>query len=765
MSQFTTAAQAGVSSIPVNTQTKAPMVPSWTQYQDHIADLDELTQWDRRFSAGRCGIAVICGRVSDRLLAIDIEGSFAQRLGELAEALRKAGLFELFERWVDGYCEETPRGGLHVLVRIGGDDPVPHNDKLAFDGAGNVLIETRGEGGYIIIAPSRNGSRAWRLTHGGLGSIAWATAQEWAAVAAVLAGFDESPQQPTSPPIAAALPSILRLSESWIDEVKASLPDYRSVLEADGWVFGRSDGFGTHCTRPGKDPRLGSSANLSNDGYLWIHSTSTPFPTGVGIDEVAYLFARDNGGRLPDVSERTEALRAHRPQATAGGAAGQAADASPATGGPTADVDPTADISVRLDNEFWQSTEWLAAIRAAAWARGLAPSGALGAWLATYGATLPSGIRIPAVGPASAPLNLFCCLVGQSGTGKTATMRLARDLVGPVTNPDIVLGRSLRSGEGLIRLARKPQPKTAPGGVAVDPSYRTGLLLSIDEAATLGKQAERSGSTMISNLNSVWAGGTNVVGGAKADEDDFFPADLVRVCAVLSVQYGIAGNLFTGEAKRSGFPQRLLFFGLRDPQILELDRSTRTSAPIPPLDVATYHASDFTRHPLEIDVPTYICDEVRAWLDNNLHGSGLADDYDAHLYNNQLRVAAICALAGGKTGIGELEWELSRQIIDVSRRIRSSLVSALGDLAKERARALGRDDVVREEVREDAWLAKRARRITAFVKKRGGASMKEIKSDALDSSERLRRNEIVAYAVARGWLAVDDGRVIHRGEE
>ena len=59
-------------------------------------------------------------------------------------------------------------------------------------------IETRGEGGYVIVAPSRNGDRAWELWRGGIDTICYCTMEEWAQIEAVLASFDVSaPAPPT----------------------------------------------------------------------------------------------------------------------------------------------------------------------------------------------------------------------------------------------------------------------------------------------------------------------------------------------------------------------------------------------------------------------------------------------------------------------------------------------------------------------------------------------------------------------------------------
>jgi putative DNA primase/helicase len=167
---FLEARNAGLSPIPCDVFTKRPQL-SWKRYQSSIADVDECIEWYARNWA----LGIVCGEVSNRLVAIDIEGSFAPQLPALAERLRRAGAYDAFQSWVNGYCETTPRGGRHVLVHIAGDGPIDGNAKLAVAADGRVLIETRGEGGYVIVAPSPG----YTLTHGNFDQIAWAPLEEW----------------------------------------------------------------------------------------------------------------------------------------------------------------------------------------------------------------------------------------------------------------------------------------------------------------------------------------------------------------------------------------------------------------------------------------------------------------------------------------------------------------------------------------------------------------------------------------------------------
>src|SRR5262249_21980652 len=91
------------------------------------------------------------------------------------------GLGSVIDRIEAGYCESTPGGGIHWLYRC---DQIEGNIKLAERPAGTCkdphkrkpLIETRGIGGWVVIAPSNGNVHpsggAYTLQSGGLESIA-----------------------------------------------------------------------------------------------------------------------------------------------------------------------------------------------------------------------------------------------------------------------------------------------------------------------------------------------------------------------------------------------------------------------------------------------------------------------------------------------------------------------------------------------------------------------------------------------------------------
>lgn len=118
----------------------------WKPYQSEIASEQEVRRW----IAKDAQLAVVCGKVSGGLLIIDFD--VPRFFGRWYRRVAKAGFP------VEGLViQRTGGGGWQVLVCC--DNP-GENTKLAWvkddtqKSGRSVAIETRGEGGYAVIAPS-----------------------------------------------------------------------------------------------------------------------------------------------------------------------------------------------------------------------------------------------------------------------------------------------------------------------------------------------------------------------------------------------------------------------------------------------------------------------------------------------------------------------------------------------------------------------------------------------------------------------------------
>lgn len=142
---------AGLSIIPVG-QDKKPLC-AWKPFQEKPASEKLIQEWLN--GRGQLGLGIVCGQVSGGLLVLDFDHDacttyhhWKEAVGHLAEKLPAV---------------RTGKG-VHVYMRTA--DP-GGNRHLAVNTASRVLIETRGEGGYVIAPPSRHISgRQYRWVQG-----------------------------------------------------------------------------------------------------------------------------------------------------------------------------------------------------------------------------------------------------------------------------------------------------------------------------------------------------------------------------------------------------------------------------------------------------------------------------------------------------------------------------------------------------------------------------------------------------------------------
>jgi hypothetical protein len=120
-------------------------VGTWKTYQNRLPSELEISTW---FANAHDALCLVCGKVSGNLEVIDFDHA-----GELFSAWKEKIDSELYAKLV---VEKTPSGGYHVAYRCEGE--ICGNIKLAQgireEGKLVTLIETRGEGGLFLCAPS-----------------------------------------------------------------------------------------------------------------------------------------------------------------------------------------------------------------------------------------------------------------------------------------------------------------------------------------------------------------------------------------------------------------------------------------------------------------------------------------------------------------------------------------------------------------------------------------------------------------------------------
>lgn len=310
------------------------------------------------------GVGFLTGSVSGglELFEFDDPATYDRFVAAAAEV----GLTDLVARIDSGYHETTPGAGHHWLYFC---EEVRGNTKLAERPGGpdargrptrDVLIETRGEGGFVVAAPSfgsiHPSGKPYILISGGVGSIAEITAAERDALWALARSFDEMPPEPARdaaarpPGDGAAAPrphgpgggaggpangGDLRPGDDF--NARAT---WTEILEPHGWRPAFSRGGTTYWTRPGKDPSAGHSATTGHGGgdCLWVFSSSTEFEPEKSYTKFGAWVRLNHGG---DFEAGARALGAagygSRPAAGANGAnVGNGHHATAAgAGGPT----------------------------------------------------------------------------------------------------------------------------------------------------------------------------------------------------------------------------------------------------------------------------------------------------------------------------------------------------------------------------------------------------------------------------------------------
>ncbi len=317
---------AGVSVVPIQANgTKRP-TRDWSVLQRTRLTRHEVEHYWR--DGQDVGVAVICGAVSGNLEMTELESAAttAESLKKIEYQCERRGVLDLWESLLfQGYAELTPSGGFHFLYRIPGHE-IPGNTKLAQqpDASNNrilkTLAETRGEGGYVIVAPTGgkchpNGDD-WSTVAGQQGVIPEITwPQRMALHAAITAALDETPVVPEPTPMPAR--STVTLSDRQAQGL-ALRPGDDFNLKRDwdepwftnqGWTISHRSGSETFWVRPGKDSKDGHSASTGYRGdndCLYVWSTSAGLPTETPLSKfMVYAIYNHNG----DLSLAAKGLR------------------------------------------------------------------------------------------------------------------------------------------------------------------------------------------------------------------------------------------------------------------------------------------------------------------------------------------------------------------------------------------------------------------------------------------------------------------------
>jgi hypothetical protein len=297
---------AGLCALPARRAEKRPAVGRWKQYQKRLPTAAELSAWMANHPDALC---ILCGTISGNLEIIDFDGG-----GELFSAWCDRVPTDLRDRLV---VEQTPSGGRHVVYRSVTE--ISGNLKLAQRQSGEkivTLIETRGEGGLFLCAPTPG----YMITQGDLCSLPRLTADERDVLLHAAWALNEYvPPVVNGPTLSTRMNQGFALSagnggtsavnphDGAHAADNAHRPgddfnvrgDVRTVLRDAGWTLARG-GENEYWRRPGK--QSGWSATLKGRVFYVFSSNAAPFEPNTAYSPFAVYTLLSHGGDYEQAS-------------------------------------------------------------------------------------------------------------------------------------------------------------------------------------------------------------------------------------------------------------------------------------------------------------------------------------------------------------------------------------------------------------------------------------------------------------------------------
>jgi len=250
----------------------------WKTYQKVRLNQADMVQ---QFANERTkGIAVICGAVSGGLEVIDIDAK-NDLTGTLIDRIWAA--IDEHDPTLRAilYTVSTKSAGVHIYYRC---ELVEGNTKLASRHTTDeertrnplekvkVLIETRGEAGYVIAPPTPGYTRTGPI------DIPIFTLDQRDTLLSIMRSFNEVTEAVRPPRVAQ---SEKFAKKPWDDYNERG--DHHALLEAHGWVYTGSRGDNQYYRRPGKDEGISASWH-ADKRVFYCFTSSSQFEPGKGYN-------------------------------------------------------------------------------------------------------------------------------------------------------------------------------------------------------------------------------------------------------------------------------------------------------------------------------------------------------------------------------------------------------------------------------------------------------------------------------------------------
>lgn len=306
---------------PAQDGTKRPL-GEWKNFMVTPADFKQIDAW---YGDGtRTGVGLVTGKVSGNLEMLELEGraTGSTYLDAILWECQARGVEGAWQSLLnDGYLEWTPSGGLHLIYRVP-DHEVPGNTKIARRPATaeelaenpldkiKTLSETRGEGGYVVVAPTHGAvhpsGEAWEMSQGSTPGVVlklnWdVRCKIHEAIHAALDQMPEPEPMPTPRPRPTVSTGEKRPGDAFNDR-----HTWQDLLLHRGWQWVYKRGDKWYLRRPGKDE--GTSATISDTtDRLWVFSSSTEFEPEHHYSKFEAYALLEHGGNFTNAAKELSA--------------------------------------------------------------------------------------------------------------------------------------------------------------------------------------------------------------------------------------------------------------------------------------------------------------------------------------------------------------------------------------------------------------------------------------------------------------------------
>lgn len=424
---------SGLVVLPADKRGKRP-IGSWRRWTKERPDFGAVFNGVRHDA-----VCVVCGAASGGLEILDFDQAGLE-YDTFTARLRDAGITTQYT------VERSQSGGKHLAFRSAHCEP---NQKLAANSKG-VTIETRGEGGICLIAPSDG----YSIEQGDWAQAPVISQAEREQLLAIARSLDSSgaiaPARTPRQVQQAPSHSVPYQGESVADYLRRDLGPLRDALRRAGWLYLRTDGEFEQWQRPDQPVagKPGGSINTKESYFYNFSSNAPPFSGGACYSPLETIARLDFGG---DESAAAKAWS----RATKGGytrgvvvdVCDDSTNAATPTGDPPAKVEQAAPPS--FPSELLECGGLIGAFAdlASQYAIRPQPEGSFLAGLSCMSYLSGRSFALSYAGTLVTP-NLYSLFLAPSGMGKDVLRRVCA-AVAQAYNPDESVPESFASVQAL----------------------------------------------------------------------------------------------------------------------------------------------------------------------------------------------------------------------------------------------------------------------------------------------------------------------------